>query len=188
MTQNDVFDDDLEVLDADDIAELEQEEVEVDADATASTELPTAGYDSDVVVLDGREFAIEPPTVGIVLRIIKCFGLLGVRGERVALRSLQALSRGSMEQIKVSGRAALFGMLAALQEEDLITLGSAVLQFESEKEGRQWLREHELRLAPLVRATFLNLAKSEDLRDSLQDFFVGLGMVDGIWSKLNLDQ
>jgi len=175
----------IELTDAE-VEDLERQELEAAAEETNEGRAQ-AGYDSNVVTLDGREFEIGEPTIGIVLRIIRVFGLLGVRGEKVALRSLRSLVAGSKDQVSASGRAVLFGMLAALQPEDLIALGSAVLQFEDDREGRKWLKAHEMRLAPLVRAMFLNLANSQDLRDSLQDFFVGLGMVDGVWSQIGTD-
>jgi len=115
-----------------------------------------------VTVFD-RDFAIGPPNIGITLRIINVFGQVGVRGERVA----------------------------ALQVEDVIALGSAVLQFEDDREGRGFLRKapegKQIPLSPIVRALFLNVMQSEDLRDCLVDFFDGLRMTEGLLGDLSLD-
>lgn len=143
-----------------------------------------------VTVFD-RDFAIGPPNIGTTLRIINVFGQVGVRGERVAMRALQSLARGAQAAPTPSSRAALFGMLAALQVEDVIALGSAVLQFEDDREGRGFLRKapegKQIPLSPIVRALFLNVMQSEDLRDCLVDFFDGLRMTEGLLGDLSLD-
>lgn len=153
-------------------------------------ELPQWAIDCKVTVY-GQDFVIESPNVGITLRIINCFGILGVRGERVAIRLLKSLAAGTQSQtVQVSSRAALFGILAALNLEDMYSLGSAVLQFPEDKKGRAFLRDapegQTLPLSPLIRALFLNLSQSTDLRDAVTDFFDGLGMMEDLLEGLNL--
>lgn len=149
-----------------------------------------AGFGDNIVVLAGREFEIGEPSIGIVLRIVNIIGRLGTRGERVATRALADVAReiaaGNRTGLSMSFRVVVFGMLASAQEADLHALGSAVLQFENDKEGRQWLADlgQEFKLAPLIKAFFINLAQSEDLVEALENFFVGLGMVEARYSRV----
>jgi len=156
-------------------AELEEEAGVVESDTPG-------GYDSNEVTLAGRTFTIEEPKIGTIVQILKVFGGLAVRGERAALRQLQSVAKNPT----LSNRVVLFGMLAALSEEDLIWLGSAVLQFEDVKAGRKWLGSVQLELAPLIKAFFLNLSQSRDLRESISVFFDGLGSVDGFLEGVRL--
>jgi len=175
-------------------------EIEVDLEAEVEAELAAededsgepaaededsgepAGYGSNVVAMAGREFEIDEPRIEVIVEILKALGRLAVRGEQAALRQLQSVARN----VTPSNRAVIFGMLAAFSVEDLVFLGTAVLQFKDFKEGRKWLRSIKLELAPLIRAFFLNLSQSRDLRDSIQDFFTGLGMADGFLEGLNV--
>lgn len=181
--------DDLEQYE--DVAE-EPEGVEVQPEQ----EIPTVDARPEwaqtrTVTVYGRDFLIGPPNVGITLRIINVFGNLGIRGERAAMRVLSTLARGAKEAPSVSGRAALFGMLAALSVEDVIALGSAVLQFDDDMKGRGWLRQapagQQIPLSPLIRALFLNIMQSDDLKAGLADFFDGLRMTEGLLDDLGLD-
>jgi len=150
---------------------------------TSSNDVPVWAHEAAVEVY-GRRFEIEPPTIGVTLRILNSFAGLAVRGERAVIRSLQSIAGRGGAQVQVSTRAALFGMLAVLNIEDLHALGAAVLQFEDDREGRKFLRNpppgEALKLAPLVRGLMLNLSKSDDLRDSLADFFDGMGMLENL--------
>jgi len=123
------------------------------------------------VIMGGRTFEIDEPDVGITLRIINAIGRVGLRGERLAARVIKS----------PTSRAAIFGMLAGLQVDDLHHLGAAVLQFENEREGRKWLKDlgpKGLKLAPIVRAFFLNYAQSEDLREALGNFTEGQDLLE----------
>jgi hypothetical protein len=185
-----------EPYDVDAYVEVAGDEDSADEDLASESEqqpagdLPQWAEDCRVTVY-GREFTIGPPDIGITLRILNVFGQLGVRGERVAMRALSSLARGAQSAPSPSARAALFGMLAAASVEDLIALGSAVLQFEDDREGRGFLRKppegHKLALSPLIRAMFLNFLQSEDLRDSLVDFFDGLRMAEPMLEGLSGD-
>lgn len=178
----------------DDYRDVPDDEVTDLREAEATTKEPDApgpewAQERTVTVFD-RDFAIGPPDLGITLRIINVLGQVGVRGERVAMRALNSLARGAQSAPTPSSRAALFGMLAALNVEDVIALGSAVLQFEDDREGRGFLRKppdgQQLPLSPIVRALFLNLMQSEDLRDCLVDFFDGLRMTESLLGDLDL--
>ena len=185
MTDEQVALDEYRDVPDDEMTEVEEDQTDEEAPAK-----PEWAEQRTVTVFD-REFAIGQPNLGITLRIINVLGQVGVRGERVAMRALQSLARGAQQAPSPSSRAALFGMLAALSVEDVIALGSAVLQFDDDREGRGFLRKapdgQQLPLSPIVRALFLNLMQSEDLRDCLVDFFDGLRMTEGLLGSQNID-
>lgn len=160
---------DLGIVDVD--AALD-EELADEKPQSVQADTKAEGYGTTVVTVDGKDFEIGEPTVDIVLRIIKVFAGLAIRGEKVALRNLADVAK----KPTLSARVVLFGALAAFSTEDVIALGSAVLQFPDDREGRKWLREHKLTLNPILRAFFLNLSQSDDLRESVDSFFVGLEM------------
>lgn len=148
-------------------------------------------YETNIVTLGGREFEIDEPDIGITVRIINIIGILLNRGEKTALRSIERLARqaqadglGASALTQPSTRAVLFGVLAALNVEDLIAFGSTVLQFEDDREGRKWLRSVKLELAPLVRAFWLNVAQGTDLMEALRSFFVGLDVASDILPQI----
>ena len=165
-------------------------EDETEAKEKAPPPMPEWAETRTVTVFD-RDFVIGQPNLGITLRIINVFGQVGVRGEKVAMRALQSLGKGAQQAPTPSSRAALFGMLAALSVEDVIMLGSAALQFDDDREGRGFLRKapdgQQIPLSPIVRALFLNVMQSEDLRDSLTDFFDGLRMTESLFGSLGID-
>jgi hypothetical protein len=126
----------------------------------------------DIVVMHDREFALEEPSVEITLRILNCVGSLAMRAEHAATRAMK----------NPTNRAAMFGLLAVMHKDDLIRIGSAVLQFESDREGRKWLKEHGVKIAPLVKALLINVRLSEDLVEALRAFFDG---IEGVGTLLN---
>jgi hypothetical protein len=143
-------------------------EKELEAEDGEGKEERKAGFDDNVVRFGGKAFEIGEPDLGVTLRILNAIGRIGVRGERVAARLIK----------NPSSRAVVFGMLAALQEDDLRGLAIALLQLEDTKENRRWLREARMQVAPLVKAFFLNYSQSEDLREALANFFVGQEMLE----------
>jgi len=171
-------------------------EIERDAQAEAAKQKKADNAPDWVktrtVTVYGREFVIEPPNIGVTLRIINIFGRLGIRGEKAALLSLRTLADGMRGGAvpTVSGRAAVFGMLAALRVDDLYALGSAVLQFDKDTQGKAWLRKapdgQDVPLAPLIQALFLNLMQSDDLKDGLTSFFDGLAVTETLLDGLPL--
>lgn len=177
-------DDDIEDLDLD---ETLDQELDLGEDAGSAGDADddgasATGYESNVVELAGRSFTIEEPNVDVILRILKVFGQIMLRGEAAALRRIG----GVVKNPKASFRSVAMGALAALSEQDLVALGGAVLQFEDDKEGRKWLRSIELRLSPLVRAFFLNLSQSEDLRETIADFFTGFEGLEDLFGNISL--
>lgn len=169
-------------------AELAAESAEAEsAEAEEQENLP-AWAKTKVVQVYGRDFPIGEPGIGITLRILRIIGVLAVRGNKAALRSLQSLVDQGRPAPEVSWRAHLFGILASIYEQDLIALGSAVLQFENDRDGRKFLNNppegFKLVLSPIIRAFWLNIAQSEDLRDALNDFFVGMGMTSNLLETL----
>jgi len=170
--------DDLVEVDVD--AQLEEVDVdaEIAAEAEAGAQVDAATrsaldrlLENPVVEMGGREFTIGEPDIGITLRIVNVIGRLGVRGEKIAARLIQ----------NPTSRAVLFGMLAGLSIADLQEFASAVLQFEDEQEGRKFARDlgrKGLKLAPIIKAFFLNYALSQDLRESLANFTEGQGLME----------
>ncbi|RKY13859.1 MAG: hypothetical protein DRP52_01665 [Planctomycetota bacterium] len=123
-----------------------------------------------LVTIGGREFDLDIPSTGIVLRIIRSISKMGMRGERIALRSLSGIR--SSATITMT----LFGVFAAMQPADLCEIGAALLQFQDEKEGRKFLKDlgDDLKIAPLIKAAFINIELSDDLVEIVQNFFDGL--------------
>jgi hypothetical protein len=129
------------------------------------------GDGMDVVVQYGdREFILEEPSADIVLRILNVIGSVAMRAETAAERVMK----------EPTNRAVLFGLLAVLGEGDLIRLGSAVLQFDDDADGRKWLKGKGVLVAPLVKALFINLKLSRDLMEALRNFFGGVEAVMGV--------
>jgi len=126
----------------------------------------------NTITYGDREFELTEPSTGIVLRILNTIGTIAVRAEGPASRLVK----------NPSNRAVLFGLLAEVNEADLIRLGSAVLQFEDDRAGRKWLKGQDLRVAPLVDALLINFQLSEDLTEAISNFFGGaeklVGMLD----------
>lgn len=140
----------------------------------AKKEAATNGVSVDAVdttvVYGEREFILEEPSANIVLRILNVIGAVAMRAETAAERVMK----------EPTNRAVLFGLLAVLSEGDLIRLGSAVLQFEDDREGRKWLKGKGVLVAPLVKALFINLKLSRDLMEALRNFFGGVEALMGV--------
>lgn len=121
-----------------------------------------------VVEMGGRAFTIEEPSLDITLRVLNAIGRMALRGEKAA----EALLRNP------SSRTAIWGLLAVVDARDLEKLGSALLQFEDDREGREFIRglqaTGQLCIAPLIKAFFLNWSLSTDLQEALANFTVGV--------------
>ena len=126
----------------------------------------------NTVVLNGREFHIEEPSVEITLRILKVIGKVAMRAEEAATRAIKNPNR----------RTLLFALLSEVDEQDLINLGSAALQFKDDREGKRWLKENGIKVAPIVDALFLNLKLSTDLVEAVQSFLTG---IEGLGTMLD---
>ena len=126
----------------------------------------------NTVVLNGREFHIEEPSVEITLRILKVIGKVAMRAEEAATRVIKNPNRWTL----------LFALLSEVDEADLINLGSAALQFKDDREGKRWLKENGIKVAPIVDALFLNLKLSTDLVEAVQSFLTG---IEGLGAMLD---
>lgn len=138
-------------------------------EATARDEL------DNIVVLNDREFELEEPSIDVTLRILNVIGSVGLRAESTVRRVVE----------NPDSRVVVMGLLAVLSKDDLIRLGSAVLQFENDREGRKWLKKEGLKVAPLIKALMINLSLSNDLVEALGSFFDGAEMITGTLEGLN---
>jgi len=128
-----------------------------------------------VIEYHGREFVLVAPSTDIVLRILNTLATLGVRGEAAAVRAMR----------KPTVIGTLFGLLAVLSRNDLARLGSAVLQFEDDGKGRKWIKGLDNpRVAPLIEALFINVSMSDDLAETLANFFGGVDLLVGWVNKI----
>ncbi len=118
----------------------------------------------NTVTLDGRDFTLREPDFGIVLRLLNVIGDVGLRAEGKVRAALE----------HPTDTALIFGLLAAMQPDDVLRLGSAVLQFPTEDEGVAWLQEHGVKIAPLVRAFVINASQSSDLIEAIENFTQGI--------------
>lgn len=166
---------DEELLEDDEFEAEEEDAVTAEAGSATDDEAREtllAEFLADrTVELGGETFEIVEPDIGVTLKIVNAVGRIGLRGERLAARVIR----------NPTSRAAVFGMLAGLQIDDLHHLACAVLQYEDEKAGRKWLRglgPKGMKLAPIVRAFFLNYAQSEDLREALANFTQGQDLLE----------
>jgi len=161
---------------------VKEHEEEILDEENVSAERPAMSFEDNVVTLGDREFTIEEPTVEITLRILNIIGSLGLRGERHAVAQVMN---------EPTSRAALFGILAVMDVNDLGRFGSAVLQFEDDREGRKWMKELREKgerkiIAPLVKAFFLNWSRSEDLQEALANFYQGVATLGTKLGNLRL--
>lgn len=118
----------------------------------------------NTVTLDGRDFTLCEPDFGIVLRLLNVIGDVGLRAEGKVRAALE----------NPNDTALIFGLLAAMQPEDVLRLGAAVLQFPTEDEGVAWLQEHGVKIAPIVQAFVLNISLSSDLIEAIENFTQGI--------------
>lgn len=129
----------------------------------------------NVVVMHGEEFHLEEPSTDVTIRILNVLGSIATRSEAHVQRMMK----------NPSNRAVLLGLLAVISENDLIKLGSAVLQFESDSSGREFFKKNGVKVAPIVKALMINLSLSDDLVEALRAFFDGIGLVGGVLERLN---
>jgi hypothetical protein len=114
---------------------------------------------NNTVTLHGRQFQLSAPPLSVTLRLLNILGDVGIHAEE----RLKGLAGRSLS-------AAVYAVLAVLNEDEILRLGSALLQFQTEAEGVQWLSEHGVELAPLMDALFINLELSNDLMAALGNF------------------
>lgn len=128
----------------------------------------------NTITYNDREFVLQEPTTDVVLRILNTVGGVAIRAESTVKRVIE----------EPSNRALMLGLLSVLDEADLVRLGSAVLQFEDDREGRKWLKQEGIRVAPLIKAFFVNLSLSEDLVEAIKSFFAGIEQTTAVLNAL----
>jgi hypothetical protein len=131
---------------------------------------------NNVVVMHGEEFHLEEPSTDVTIRILNVLGTVATRSEAHVQRMMK----------NPSNRAVMLGLLAVISKNDLVKLGSAVLQFEDDSEGRKWLKKKGVKVAPIIKALMINIGLSDDLMEALRSFFDGIGLVGKALEKLNL--
>lgn len=137
----------------------------------------------NVVVMHGRAFELGEPSTNVVIRILNVIGSLGVRAGKASgpfTGEAEFTGEGMVAALLSGVVSVAFGLLAVLSEHDLLKLGSAVLQFESDAEGRKWLLENGLQVTPLIQALFINIRLSSDLVQAVQAFLAGTEGLSGI--------
>jgi len=137
---------------------------------------------ANVVEYAGRVFELEEPTTDHVIAILNAIGSVAVRAESAASRLVR----------NPGGRAVLFGLLAVMSKQDLMRLGTAVLQFPTDKAGKKeatdFFAKHDVKVAPLVEALMINFRLSGDLVEALQAFFDGIDEMGEMFESLNVPQ
>jgi hypothetical protein len=123
----------------------------------------------NTVTLNGRVFELTEPSVAQVLSILNVIGLVGIKAEKAAAGAVK----------EPTSRAALFGLMAVMSQEDLVKFGLAVLQIGDDKKQAAWLRDN-LKVAPLLDAFFINLNLSTDLLEALKSFFKGAALFSSV--------
>jgi len=137
----------------------------------------------NTIVMHGREFVLSEPSTGVVIRILNVIGSLGVRASKASgpfTGDAEFTGEGMITALLSGAVSVAFGLLAVLSEHDLLKLGSAVLQFENDTKGRQWLIKKGLLVTPLVEALFINIKLSNDLVQAVQAFLAGIDGLSGI--------
>lgn len=114
----------------------------------------------NIIVMNGEEFEIGEPDVFHMIRLTKVLGHLGLRSEKLINRFADS----------PSDNATIFSVLAALSESDLRKVAAAVFQFDDEREGIRYFKEHGLKLTPLTQAIVLNIEQADDVATAFEVF------------------
>lgn len=134
---------------------------------------------SELTIHD-RTFVISEPNALHLVRVLAVVGRVGTRAEQVAAN----LGKGLLSQLIPNGEegkptndvtASLFPFLASLTPEDLLDLMAALLQFDSEREGVQWLQKHPPTLGHVIQAVTLTLENIGGITAALANFTTTLG-------------
>jgi hypothetical protein len=137
---------------------------------------------ANVVKYGDREFQLEEPSADHVIGILNAIGAAAVRAESAASRLVK----------NPGGRAVLFGLLAVLSTQDLMRLGSVVLQFpvdsKGKKEAKQFFDEQGIKVAPLVEALMINFRLSRDLVEAIRAFFGGIDEMGEMFGEIEMPE
>lgn len=135
--------------------------------------------DYPVVTMHDKDFEIKPPDGLIMLRVLKVVADVGQRAEAQAKQLGVLIFNRVAQQVEGQEQGGLFNdetvrsvflFLSVLEEDDLLRLGSALLQFPDEAYGMRWLRKHGVKLTPLVHALMHNLEQVDDLVEAIRVF------------------
>lgn len=156
--------------------------------------------DKNTVVAHGQEFHLVEPPFGVVHRIVKILSRVGQRavrnaaigntivsvGDQAAAQQVAEGEGGTAAAMDVAGEflssllsgvaSVVFGILAEVTEHDLLCLGSAVLQFEDDADGRRWWTDRGLLYAPIVQALIINIRLSSDIQETIKAFLSATGI------------
>jgi len=136
----------------------------------------------NLVVMHDKEFHIEPPDGLVVLRILRTLSRVIQRAEQEAKTlGLEIFKQVTKEAADGESTSAPMGLsddllqkilvfVSILEDEDLLKLGSGLLQFQDEAYGVRWLKKHGVKLAPLMQALVLNLQQLDDVVEALKVF------------------
>jgi len=150
----------------------------------------------NVVLMHDKEFAIGPPDGLIVLRTLRILSRVIQRAEAeaktIGLEIFKQVAKEAAEGEETpAGPMGLSDDLlqkilvfvSILEDQDLLKLGSALLQFKDESYGVRWLKKHGVKLAPLMKALVLNLRQLDDVVEALRVFMptlTGLRMMTSL--------
>lgn len=130
--------------------------------------------DDTIIQYGDRTFDIGPPDGITVLRFLRVLGRVGLHAQKLAeafgIALFQTATPNGESQPATSLTPTLFAFLSAVTDEDLYEMGSAVLQFDSPKQGMDFLKKEGIKLDPLTKALLLNLSQVEDLTRALTNF------------------
>lgn len=135
-----------------------------------------------IVRMHDKDFKIEPPDGLILLRILKVLSRIVQRADgegkelgvqlfgKVAAKVTEPKESASESLVSEDLVAKVLLVVSASSEDDLLKLGSALLQFPDEAYGVRWLKKHGIKLAPLMRALVLTLEQLDDVVEALRVF------------------
>jgi hypothetical protein len=135
------------------------------------------GAKTHTVTIKDRDFFISEPDTPLLIRALKVLAAIEER-QPEALTGLAGLFGDDAEDLEERATGQIFKLIAALEEEDLYRLGTALLQMRDERAGMAWLQENGLPLSVLVEAVFMNVEQAqgvfEDLTAVIRNFTPGL--------------
>jgi len=123
-----------------------------------------------------REFELGEPNALHLTRILTVVGSVGTRAERVAANMGKRLfervsgKEGETTTDNQNLSSVIFPFLAALTPDDMLALMAALLQFDDEQKGIQWVRAHPPKLSEVVSAFTANMENAGGIVEAIQNF------------------
>lgn len=138
----------------------------------------------NIVPMNGKDFEIVAPDALIMLRALRVVSRVIQRADATARDRGIALFKQAAEAVSAEGEGPtpmatsaaddmiqkVMVFMMTMEDDDLLTFATAVLQMPDEAAGKRWLKKYGLRLAPLVRALMLNLEQMDDVIEALKVF------------------